>query len=71
MGDESCVVEYEGDEELNWLVEVVGVSVGVGSENMDSERSMLVLAEDPNEVSDMSNGGRMKEGRSKTFQISG
>lgn len=69
MGDASCVVEYEGDEEVKWLVDVVGVSVGVGSEKMESERSMLVLAEDPNEASDKYNGGWTKEGEFMLLQI--
>lgn len=50
-------------------MEVLGVNVGVGREKMESERSKLVLAEDVRETSDMSRGGRMKEGGSIVFQI--
>lgn len=36
---------------------------------MESERSMLVLAEDPNEASDKYNGGWTKEGEFMLLQI--
>lgn len=62
-------MEYEGEDGANWLIEVVGVKVGVGSENEASERSMLLLTGEANEVSDMAGGGRMKEGGSIMFGV--